>query len=141
GRQLLDLEDLRIVVHALHEGVQMNFAPALGEGELTLRREVLVAGEDDEIVEQGGADLAQHLVVQLLRKIEAVDLGAEGAGDRVDLDVAILAVAQFRHERSSSDVSMAAGPVFPDSVKTSLRGDRVAVNDRAEYGRTNGSAR
>ncbi len=43
----------------------MDVAPASREGELAVGRERLAAEEDDEIVEQGPADLAHHLLVEV----------------------------------------------------------------------------
>src|SRR3546814_20973001 len=82
--------------------MQMDVAPPLREDELALGRQILIAREDHEIVETRRTDLAQNFVVQFLRKIDAVDLGAERPGYGMDLDVAVLAVSQFGHRHSSS---------------------------------------
>jgi hypothetical protein len=75
----------------------VDVAPAPGEGELGIRRQGLAAEEDDQIVQQGGADLGQRLIVHLPRQIDAVDLGAHGACDLRHLDMTIGRVARTVH--------------------------------------------
>ena len=91
-----------MVLHADHEGMQVDFAPTAGEGKLARRRQVLVAEEDHLVFQQGGADFAQHLVGQVFRKVDAGDLGAERAGDLVRLDMAILRIPHDVHLVASS---------------------------------------
>ena len=43
------------------------------------------------MVERGLAHLADHVVLELARDVDAVELGAQGAGDRPDLDMAVVA--------------------------------------------------
>src|SRR6266540_1317238 len=61
------------------------------EGQILLRCHLLVAQEDHEMVEEGLAHLADHLVVEIARHVDTVQLGTQGAGDRPDLDMAIIA--------------------------------------------------
>ncbi len=70
-------------------------AELAGEGHVLLRRHLLVAQEDHEMVEEGLAHLGDHVVLEIARHVDAVQLGAQGAGDRPDLDMAIVA-----HRRS-----------------------------------------
>jgi hypothetical protein len=44
-----DLEDLGVLLHALHEGMKVDRTEALGEGDLLLRRDFLIAEEHDEV--------------------------------------------------------------------------------------------
>jgi hypothetical protein len=50
-----------------------------GEGELLVRRRLLVAQEDHEVVEQGLAHLADHVILEVARDVDAVEFGAQGA--------------------------------------------------------------
>ena len=75
----------------------MDVAPAAGEGELLGGSYFLVAEEDHAIVEQGGADLVQHLVAEFLREVDPFDDGAGRTGDAVRLQVAVLGVAWGIH--------------------------------------------
>jgi hypothetical protein len=56
-----DGQDFRVVRHAFHEGMQMDLAPAAGEGELLGRCDVLTADRDHQIIQQRSADFSQHL--------------------------------------------------------------------------------
>src|SRR3546814_12004381 len=82
--------------------MRCNVAPALRDVKLALGRQIRIARQDHESVEHRRTDLAQNVVVQFLRKIDAVELGAERPGYGMDLDVAVLAVSQFGHRHSSS---------------------------------------
>jgi hypothetical protein len=77
--------------------VQVDVAPASGEGELLGRGQLLVAEEDDAIIQQGGADLAQYFVTKLLRQVDAFDDRAGRASDAVRLQMAVLGVAWGIH--------------------------------------------
>ena len=83
-----DLEDVGVLVHALHEGVMVDVAEALGEGELLLGRDRLLAEEDDEMLEPGRLDLLERRVVQLA-EVDAADFRAERSGDGLDFDPTI----------------------------------------------------
>jgi hypothetical protein len=58
--------------------------------------EGLVAEEDDAVVEQRLADVTDSAIVEILADVDAVNLGADAAGDRPDLDLAVA------HEFSSA---------------------------------------
>jgi len=77
--------------------MQVDVAPPPGERQLLLGGHRLVTEEDDLVVEQRGADLAQCLGVELARKIDAGDLGAERARDPAGLDPTMLRVLQVAH--------------------------------------------
>jgi hypothetical protein len=89
--------------------VQVDLAPAPREGELPVRRQRLVAEEDHQVVVQRLADLAEHLVVEVARQVDALDLGAERAGDAADLEMAVLAVPQPIHGASPPPCADAGG--------------------------------
>ena len=54
------------------------------KGDLAFRRQALVAKEDDLMFDQGGPDSGDHLVGQVLRKVDAGDFGAQRPGDPAD---------------------------------------------------------
>ena len=47
------------------------------------------------MVEEGLAHLADDVVLEVARDVDAMELGAQGAGDRPDLDMAIVAHPLF----------------------------------------------
>ena len=77
-----------MLVHPLHEGMMVDVAEALGEGDLLLGRDLLVAEEDDEMLEPGRLDLLERLVIDL-GEVDAADLGSERSGYGLDLDPTI----------------------------------------------------
>ena len=77
--------------------MQVDLAPAARETELLLGRQLLVAEEDHAVVQQRGADFRQHIVRQILGQIDAIDHGAERAGDTVGFQVTVLGVARSVH--------------------------------------------
>jgi hypothetical protein len=87
--ELDDLENLRMAFHRLHEGMGVNGAEALGETHLGVRAQILVAEEDDLMVEPGLFDFGEDRLRQRLGQIGAGDHRAEGTGDRGDVDMAI----------------------------------------------------
>ena len=66
-----------------------DLAEAPREGLVALGIELLVTEEDDAVVEQGLADVADGGLVQLLADVDVVNLGADGARDWADLDLAV----------------------------------------------------
>ena len=48
--------------------------------------ELLVPEEDDAVIEERLADLGHGRVVEIAAQVDAMDLGAEGAGDALDLE-------------------------------------------------------
>ena len=61
---------------------------APGEGHMLARAHRLVAEEDDLVVEQGLADLADDRVGQLRRQVDPAELGADGRTDSLRVEVA-----------------------------------------------------
>ena len=84
-RQLEDGDDLREAVDALHEGVFDGLAEAAGEGEEVGRGQCLAAEEDDVVGEPDLADLGD-LGIRRAGEVDALDLGADGAGELGVLD-------------------------------------------------------
>ena len=66
---------------ALDERILDDLAEAPGEGEKAGGRQILVAEEDDVVVEPGAADGANGVVVHLRAQVDAVNLRSDGAGD------------------------------------------------------------
>ncbi len=84
--RLDQLQDLGMVVEPLHVGMQVDAAPAPGEGEELLRRQVLAAEEDHLMLEERLVDFAVERVGQRLRQVGAFDLRAQRPRDPVDAD-------------------------------------------------------
>ena len=61
------------------------------------RRQLLVAKEDDEVIEPGPADRRDRIVVELLREIDAEDLRAERARERADIEFVPGHAPCYRH--------------------------------------------
>jgi hypothetical protein len=80
-----DLEDIRMLVHASHEGVMVDLAETPGECNLLLGRERLAAEEDHQMLEPGGFYFLESFIVKEC-EIDAGDLGTERACDGLDFD-------------------------------------------------------
>ena len=74
---LAHLGDHRIALDRREEAVDVDGAPALGEGDVLLGRKLLVAEEDDAVRVIGAANLGELLVVRPRRQVGASDLGAQ----------------------------------------------------------------
>ena len=66
-----------------------DLAEPAGEGLVPGDVEFLVAEEDDAMLVQRVADLADRAVVEILRHVDAEDLRAAGAGQRPNLDTTV----------------------------------------------------
>jgi len=108
-----DASEVDALVFELHHGrdhrglgqplelrVFHGLAEAPGEGQLFLWGELLVAEEDDEVVEEGATDLGDQLVGERCRELHAADLGAERAGHGQDFDVMVGATGGSGHRLS-----------------------------------------
>ena len=84
-----DHDDLGIGLRALVVGVDEDLAEAAREGLVARHVELLVAEEDDAVVEQGLADVADGALVEVRADVDIVDLGADGAGNGPHLDPAV----------------------------------------------------
>src|SRR5262249_41568715 len=73
-RLLAHLGDHRIAGYMRKETIDVDRTEALGDRDVLLRREVLVAEEHDAVFAEGVADLAEHLIRQRRREIDAADL-------------------------------------------------------------------
>ena len=84
-----DHDDLGIGLRALVVGVDEDLAEAAREGLVARHVQLLVAEEDDAVVEQGLADVADGTLVEVRADVDIVDLGADGPGNGSHLDPAV----------------------------------------------------
>ena len=96
-RLLDDRQHQRAFGQALDQRVLGRLAEALGQRQELLRRKLLIAKKDHDMLEQGDAQLLDRVVVERLGEIDAEDLGAERAGERSDLQTG---PGHQRHGRS-----------------------------------------
>src|SRR5262249_19867298 len=87
--------DQRRLREALELRILDRFAELPGEGQLLMRRRLLVAQEDRKVIEKGLAHLARDDALESARDIDAVDIRAQGASDRPYFDVAVVAHQSF----------------------------------------------
>ena len=71
------------------ERVQMDIAKQLGERDLLLRRDILVAQENDEVIEPGLVEFAKSLVVQVF-EINTFNLCSQCSRHRLHCNALIL---------------------------------------------------
>ena len=81
-------------------------AEAPGKVLVLFGRELLVAKEEHEMIEEGVVDLRERLVVEFIREIDVEDLGAQGAGDGLNDD----SVVAFTHGRLLHDAACERHP-------------------------------
>ncbi len=84
-RALDDLEHFRVIGQPLHVGMQVNFTEALGDADLFLRRQLLVA-EEHHLVRQERVMHVGEIVVAHGRQIDAMQLGTQRAGNGLHFD-------------------------------------------------------
>ena len=63
-----------------------NFSEAAGKVDMLLRRDPLIAEEDDEVFVESPRDFGKGLVIQRRRQIDTVQFGAQCTGDGTDLE-------------------------------------------------------
>ena len=78
--------DLRKALEPLHERIFDRLAEAAREREELRGLERLVAEEDDEVFEPGGADRRDRLVAHVSAEIDPENFRAERAGERTDVE-------------------------------------------------------
>ncbi len=83
---LADFEDLRITRHRLDEFMDLQLTEAAAKIELLLRGQMLVTEEDNEVIEQCRADLADYPIAERAGEVDPRHFGAERAGDRFNRD-------------------------------------------------------
>ena len=83
--QLDDRSDQRKALDPVDERVFDDLAKTPGEGEKALGRQLLTAEEDHQMIEPGSPDRLDRSLVEVLGKINTGNLGAQRAGDRLDL--------------------------------------------------------
>src|SRR5271170_1569607 len=81
-----DDEDFRMAGLRLDELVHVERAEAPAERQMPLRRQMLVAEEDDAMVEQRLVHVGGGRIVELARQINPLDNRAERAADRLFLN-------------------------------------------------------
>src|SRR5512143_2778316 len=104
--ELDDRRDERRFRQAIELRVFDRLAKFPGKRQVLLRRRLLAAHEDHEMVEKSLAHLGDDVVFEVARNVDAVKLGSEGARDRPNLDMAIVT-----HLYSLSPYSLAQGGV------------------------------
>ena len=82
-------DDLGIVAHADIVGMNEDLAETAGEGLVSRNVELLVAKEHHAVLVQRTADLADGLVVEILRHVDAGNLRAAGAGEQTNLETRV----------------------------------------------------
>ena len=64
--------------------VPVELAEAAAEGDVLLARDLLVAEQQDAVLEERAVDLVELGVAERLGEIDALDLGAEGVAQRTE---------------------------------------------------------
>src|SRR4029077_20831760 len=82
--ELRDLDDLGMALDALDEGILDRCAELPRSGEECARCQVLIPKEQHQMIEQRTPQLRDSLRAEGSPEIDALDLSAEGAGDRID---------------------------------------------------------
>ena len=67
-------------------GMDVQFAEQPAEGEMLLRRDVLIAEEDDEVLRQRAVELVHRPVGQRAGEVDAADFRADDRREPVDAD-------------------------------------------------------
>jgi len=88
-RLLPDFGDLRMAGHGLEEAVDVDLPEPLGEGDVLLGRQRLVAEEDDAVFVQRAAQFVDARLVERFGEIDAEDFGAQRAGRRRDVETMV----------------------------------------------------
>ena len=81
--------------HALGQRMDVEIAKAPGEILVPVGRQVLVAEEQHQMIEEGVVDFRERLAVELISETDVKNFGAEGTGHGLDVDSAI--VLAHRH--------------------------------------------
>ena len=81
--------DHRIAGHRRKEAVDVDAAKAAGKAEVLLRRQLLVAEENDAVLAKGVADFGQRRLCRRCRQIDVADLGANRRRKRLHPNVVV----------------------------------------------------
>ena len=114
-----DRDHLGVIGDRLDERHRAVRTEPAAERDLPVGREVLAAEEDDLVVEDGAADLGDHVVVEVGREVDAADHRAARARERLDGDVTGSACPARRggHRDQRLDALRVDG--HPPSIRTS----------------------
>ena len=74
-RLLQDVNDLRIILHAISERVYIQLAEAAPEGDVLFRRNALITEENDLMIKKCLMHRVKFTVTQGLAQINTMDLG------------------------------------------------------------------
>jgi len=73
---------LQVVRQSGREGMNVEFSKPAGERQMLLRRNFLIAEEDDQIFVERFTNFREGFVIERRRQIDAVNLRAKSSGDR-----------------------------------------------------------
>src|SRR5262249_42403256 len=123
-RLLANLEDALILLRGLDEIVNLELTKPAAEGEMLFRGQVLVMKENDLIVEQCLADLANDLVGERPGEIDASDFGTKRArdplsGNRVVIHRASSPTAAYGRPGNCGDIRTPAAWQLVDLLEQS----------------------
>ena len=76
-RLLAHFGDHRIAIDCFEEPVDVDGSPALGKGDVLLRRQVLITEENHTVVVKGALDLGKLRMAEVLRQIDPENVGAK----------------------------------------------------------------
>ena len=88
-RLLQHCDDIRVIRQVLNIGRAADGAKPARECNVLLRRQVLVMEEQHEPIMEGPFDFGERRIVERLRKVHAMDIGAKRASHRPDLDTGV----------------------------------------------------
>jgi hypothetical protein len=83
--ELDDRGDLRKAIDPFDERVFDDLAEMPRKAEKLLRRQVLIAKENQQVVEPGAPEHRNCAAVEIFSEIDPADLGSRRPGDRADL--------------------------------------------------------
>ena len=135
--KLGDLDDLRVLGESRDERIVRERAEAAPERDELRGRELLVAKEHDQMVDQRTADTRYGVVGQRLRQVGAVYLRAQRAGDGHDIERILLArvqggVAETLLGNCSTSTSRPSAPATIEKSRSSALTNAVAKRGNRE---------
>src|SRR4029077_18709216 len=119
---------------ALHERIFDRLPEAARDAEKLCRLECLVAEEDDEMRDQGGANRRDVLAAHVVRKVDAENLRADRAGERADVE-------RVRCHGGKSNATAPASLAPPEAVEHGAAQERECALLQAAAPRVDGADR